>query len=387
MRIKLVALVVCSILCLSLAALFEPPVLGSATLSLESGVSMQLAEKAGNLELQGWSAPRPFQRGDLLFGCRTKLFTGVWTHVGMYIGNGLVVHSHSRLGPDGLSGVDIVTLEWWMETYVTWAAYRVVTASPEVVDRAIEWATADERLDDPYDWCWFRKDANGDAWYCSELVWAAYLHGSDESIDIEDDPDCFGVLPDEITRDDDIQKMETLFCDSEGSSRERFTAGESVFVKATGLEPNTTYAIWIQDDPVASGDMLVPAEDPSGQQELVTTDESGAFAPVHIWAIPPDSDISYHAYHVVVDKQDDGENTGKCSSASDGIDSAAAVGVCPRWDVNQDGKVDYKDMNIVSKHYGEKTASPYPVWDINQDGKVDYKDMSVISEHYGESCP
>jgi hypothetical protein len=44
-------------------------------------------------------------------------------------------------------------------------------------------------------------------------------------------------------------------------------------------------------------------------------------------------------------------------------------------------------MNIVSKHYGEKTASPYPAWDINQDGKVDYKDMSVISEHYGESYP
>jgi len=387
MRIKLVVIVICSILCASLAPLVAPPVLGSATSSLGSGASIQVVENARNLEWQGWSAPRPFQRGDLLFVCGTRLITGVWTHVGMYIGNGLVVHSHPQRGADGLSGVDIVTLKWWMDTYETWAAYRVVTAGPDVVDRAIQWATADERLDDPYDWRIWRKQADGESWYCSELVWAAYLHGSDKEIDIEDDPDCFGVLPDEITIDDDTQKMETLFCDSEGNSKDRFTAGESVFVKATGLEPNTTYAIWIQDDPVANGDTLLPAEDPSGQQELATADESGAFGPVQIWAIPADSDISYHAYDAVVDKQDDGEDTGKYNPASDGIDSSATVGVYPPWDTNRDGKVDYKDMGVISKHYGEKTAPPYPAWDINQDGKVDYKDTGIISEHYGESYP
>jgi len=57
----------------------------------------------------------------------------------------------------------------------------------------------------------------------------------------------------------------------------------------------------------------------------------------------------------------------------------------PRWDVNQDGKVDYKDLAMLGAHYGETIAQPpYPAWDINQDGKVDYKDLAILGAHYGE---
>jgi hypothetical protein len=56
----------------------------------------------------------------------------------------------------------------------------------------------------------------------------------------------------------------------------------------------------------------------------------------------------------------------------------------PAWDINQDGKVDYKDLAILGAHYGETSAPPYPAWDINQDGKVDYKDLATLGAHYGE---
>jgi len=40
---------------------------------------------------------------------------------------------------------------------------------------------------------------------------------------------------------------------------------------------------------------------------------------------------------------------------------------------------------MLGAHYGETIAQPpYPAWDINQDGKVDYKDLAILGAHYGE---
>jgi beta propeller repeat protein len=116
-----------------------------------------------------------------------------------------------------------------------------------------------------------------------------------------------------------------LSCDSAGNAQEQFAVGESVYVKGTGLNPNTTYRIWIQDDPVAEGDALLAGEDLSGYQEPVTTDDKGDFGPIDIWAIPSDAPISYNQYDIVVDRQD-GDNIGNYSSASDGIDTMAVIG-------------------------------------------------------------
>jgi len=60
------------------------------------------------------------------------------------------------------------------------------------------------------------------------------------------------------------------------------------------------------------------------------------------------------------------------------------VTVRPSWDINQDAKVDYKDLAILGAHYREPTSEPYPAWDINQDGKVDYKDLAILGAHYGD---
>jgi len=56
----------------------------------------------------------------------------------------------------------------------------------------------------------------------------------------------------------------------------------------------------------------------------------------------------------------------------------------PAWDINKDGKVDYRDLAILGAHYGATTSPPYPAWDVNQDGKVDYKDLAILGAHYGE---
>ncbi len=58
----------------------------------------------------------------------------------------------------------------------------------------------------------------------------------------------------------------------------------------------------------------------------MTTDESGGFTQIPIWAIPGETDTTYHQYDIVVDKQGDGGNTDKYNSASDGIDSASVAG-------------------------------------------------------------
>jgi hypothetical protein len=114
-------------------------------------------------------------------------------------------------------------------------------------------------------------------------------------------------------------------CDAAGNAMEQFAPGQSVYVKGTGLLPGATYALWIQDDPVAEGDSLLAGQDPSGSQELVITDAAGAFGPVAIWNIPADAAVTYHEYDIVVDRQD-GDNIGEFSASSDGIDSLAAVG-------------------------------------------------------------
>ena len=115
-------------------------------------------------------------------------------------------------------------------------------------------------------------------------------------------------------------------CNPNGNETNQFTPGENVYVTAEGLEPNANYSIWIQDDPVNEEDILNTSEDPSGLQENVTTNATGRFGPIQIWSIPANEPTTYHEYDIVVDKQDDGINTGKYNSDSDGIDSATAVG-------------------------------------------------------------
>ena len=57
----------------------------------------------------------------------------------------------------------------------------------------------------------------------------------------------------------------------------------------------------------------------------------------------------------------------------------------PRWDINNDGTVNYIDLGILGAHYGETTETPYPRYDINEDGIVNYIDLGILGAHYGET--
>ena len=126
-------------------------------------------------------------------------------------------------------------------------------------------------------------------------------------------------------------------CDSNGTEIDQFAPGESVYVKATGLVKNKNYKIWIQDDQVNESDPLIVGGNPSSAEtpKDVTTDKSiGNFGPTLIWSIPPDAQITYHKYDIVVDYQI-GANVGVYDSANDGLDSASAAGmIAPVPDVS-----------------------------------------------------
>jgi hypothetical protein len=115
-------------------------------------------------------------------------------------------------------------------------------------------------------------------------------------------------------------------CNSGGTETNTFAPGESVYVKGSGLESSTQYKIWLQDNPVNEGDSLATEEDDSGSQETVTTDGSGNFGPTTIWAISGGASITHHEYDIVIDNQESGI-VGTYNAASDGIDSATAVGI------------------------------------------------------------
>ncbi len=115
-------------------------------------------------------------------------------------------------------------------------------------------------------------------------------------------------------------------CDSEGNEKNHFAPNDSVYVKGTGLESDTSYKIWIQENPIEDGQVLDVVDDPSGERELVTTDSSGDFGVTEIWHIDSDVAPTFRELDIVVDKQGDGGNTTKFNCGSDGIDSLDAVG-------------------------------------------------------------
>ena len=115
-------------------------------------------------------------------------------------------------------------------------------------------------------------------------------------------------------------------CDAQGNEKNEFVAGESVYVKGSGFEANTSYRIWMQANPVSEGDLLTVNEDPSRVHEEATTDTNGNFSTTEIWAIPSYAPSTYDEYDIVIDKLGDEPNTGYYNAASDGIDSMGTAG-------------------------------------------------------------
>jgi len=136
--------------------------------------------------------------GDILLGrCRMSLVPSLnphngWTHVALYAGGGKLVVA----GNPG-SGVVERSIASWAYPEMTWVVHlRVSSADDPTREKAVRFAKGKKGR--PYDLNWLAKQEDGDSWYCSELVWAAYLHASGGRIDLSRSPGWFGVSPDDI---------------------------------------------------------------------------------------------------------------------------------------------------------------------------------------------
>ncbi len=156
---------------------------------IKNGEKILLANRELDLSLEP---------GDILFergsgGCIpfNLLVPGEWTHSAMYIGNNKIVHSTNP--------VKISQISEWAYPHLSYVQVVRVRTTPEIKQKAIEFALQQADKKAGFDWKWLTKDENGDTWYCSELIWAAYKKASNGEIDFDNSKKNFnGIAPDEI---------------------------------------------------------------------------------------------------------------------------------------------------------------------------------------------
>jgi len=122
------------------------------------------------------------------------LVSGPWTHTGIFDGvNEKVIEARSVFAP-GTSGVaEHPYSDWQYPNAVAVSILRVEGASLAQKEAAV--AFAREQIGKSYDYALWQKSTLGGAWYCSELVWAAYKK---QGIALEESPDSGVVSPSEI---------------------------------------------------------------------------------------------------------------------------------------------------------------------------------------------
>ncbi|MDI6690246.1 MAG: dockerin type I domain-containing protein [Candidatus Bathyarchaeota archaeon] len=78
---------------------------------------------------------------------------------------------------------------------------------------------------------------------------------------------------------------------------------------------------------------------------------------------------------------------GSCKYGNESVLSTAQFRVILVGDVNEDMKVDMKDIGLAAKAYGSKPGDPNwdPRCDLNNDGKIDMKDIGIICKNYGNT--
>jgi len=114
--------------------------------------------------------------GVVMGGLADVIIPGHFTHVAMYIGNGQMIEAWK-------DGVRIISVTEVLKA--TDAAIVRVSTSDSIRQAAVNWAKT--KVGYPYDYIWLTyvggKQVYGSSYYCSELVWAAYLAVGGPDID------------------------------------------------------------------------------------------------------------------------------------------------------------------------------------------------------------
>jgi hypothetical protein len=78
-------------------------------------------------------------------------------------------------------------------------------------------------------------------------------------------------------------------------------------------------------------------------------------------------------------------------SVSDGIATVNSTIIIyinnayPRYDVDENGIVDIRDMVIIGQNFNKIVSAPYPRYDVNMDGVVDIADITITAQYFGEN--
>jgi len=93
---------------------------------------------------------------------------------------------------------------------------------------------------------------------------------------------------------------------------------------------------------------------------------------------------------IVTSSADATHGLGFADSADGIVQGLAAHSVLVKWvnygDATLDGKVDFKDLVILARHYGNNSsAANWDTGDFNYDGKVDFGDLVMLARSYGHA--
>lgn len=57
----------------------------------------------------------------------------------------------------------------------------------------------------------------------------------------------------------------------------------------------------------------------------------------------------------------------------------------PRYDIDENGKVDMNDLTLIGQHFNEAVSVPYPRHDVNMNGMVNIEDITITGQNFDEN--
>lgn len=137
--------------------------------------------------------------GDLFFvrsNFKSGLIPGYWSHTAIFWG---FDENNTPLVVEAMSykPVRFTSVYDYIERRQHYIIAKVQGVDAETKRKAADWAA--EQVGKPFDYWYPSKQANGSSFYCSELLWAAYLNVA--GIDFDTGKYLDGVAPQEIFDD------------------------------------------------------------------------------------------------------------------------------------------------------------------------------------------